>query len=204
METSKKKSNVGKIIVNVIVTCIFILVAYLALEIIIGFINKTPPCIFGHYIFVVATNSMEKTINVGDVVFVRKANFNDIQIGDIISFLDINPSDKIYGQYVTHRAFNYDGLGGIVTKGDNNPIVDSYSVTSSNFLGIVDHISPFLGGIIKVFTSNNSVIFIFMIIFLLIIVGLEVKNILMLKDKDKREKEKEKLKKEILDSIKKD
>ena len=43
-----------------------------------------------------------------------------------------------------------------------------------------------------------------MIIFLLIIVGLEVKNILMLKDKDKQEKEKEKLKKEILDSIKKD
>ena len=159
----------------------------------------------GVSIYTIVSPSMTPVIKVYDIVVnVKVSNPSSIQIGDIISFLDINPSDKIYGQYVTHRAVNYDGLGGIVTKGDNNPIVDSYSVTSSNFLGIVDHISPFLGGIIKVFTSNNSVIFIFMIIFLLIIVGLEVKNILMLKDKDKREKEKEKLKKEILDSIKKD
>jgi len=203
-----KKSKVWSIIGNVIIGLIIALVIYIVIEVIIGFTTGNPPCIFGHYIFVVQTGSMDPTIKVGDVVFVKKADFASInasyETGDIICFLDINPSDVVYGQYVTHRAVSINESGGIVTLGDNNHgVVDAYAVTSSNFLGVVDGVSSFLGSIVSLFTSSSSFIFIFIIVVLLIIVGLEVKNIMMIREKAKQEEAKEKLKEEIIKDINK-
>jgi signal peptidase len=204
----KNKSKVWSIIENVIIGLIVALIAYIVIEVIIGFVTGKPPCIFGHYIFVVQTGSMNPTIKVGDVVFIKKADFSSInaayETGDIICFLDINPNDVVYGQYVTHRAVSINENGGIITLGDNNHgLVDAYAVTSSNFLGVVDGVSSFLGTIVSFFTSSSSVIFIFIIIVLLIIAGLEVKNIMMIKEKAKQEEAKEKLKEEILKDINK-
>ena len=196
-----KKVNVWKWISNIFLALIVIFVIYLVIEIIIGIQRGLPPCIFNHYIFVVRTNSMENTINVGDVVFVRRELFANVKQDMIISFRDINPADKVYGQYITHRVIDISSKG-LTTMGDNNPVKDALLVTESNFLGVVDHISPFLGKVIGLFTTNASVIFIVMIVILLVIVGIEVKNIMMIRENDKNKNEKEKIKDEILKQIK--
>ena len=147
----KSKINWKKILKisgNVLLGILIAFILYLVVEIVIAFIIKKPPCIFNHYIFVVLTNSMEDTIMVGEVVFVKRAAFSNVNIGDIISFIDINPSDAVYGQYITHRVVGIDKKNDsyvFKTKGDNNLEPDNYDIFQNEVVGIVIYNIKYLG-----------------------------------------------------------
>lgn len=208
MRKSNMKSKINwkkilKISGNVLLGILIAFILYLVVEIVIAFIIKKPPCIFNHYIFVVLTNSMEDTIMVGEVVFVKRAAFSNVNIGDIISFIDINPSDAVYGQYITHRVVGITQNGLLITQGDNNIVQDSYRVSENNFIGIMDYHSKFLGSIVTFFSNNSNIVFIIVSIVLIAVICLEAKNFLILKEKAKQEDEKEKLKEQIMQEINK-
>ncbi len=199
------KKQVKKLIGYILLGIIIALIVYIVIKVIIGLVTNTPPCIFNHYFMVVATNSMEGTINVGEMVIVRKVDFSSINVDDIISFYCIDKSQAIYGEVITHRVIGIDNVvNGLITKGDNNLVQDSYMVYSDNFLGKVVAINPFIGQVFSFFKSSNITIFLIIFVILFAIVGMEIKNILILKDKIKKEKEIEKAKEEILKEIKKE
>jgi len=199
-KTKKTSKKVWKWVSNILTALIILLVVYVVFEIILGLIKGLPPCIFSHYIFIVATDSMEPTINVGDLVFVKRVTFESVNVQDIISFKDINPSDAVYGQYITHRVIGGDITSGFITKGDN-PLAsaDAYRVSADNFLGVIDGKSALLGKIVSSLSSGYSGLFLVLAIIMIVIIIMEVKNILILNEQRKREKEIERIKKEIMD-----
>lgn len=86
------------------------------------------PNIFGYKPFIVLSGSMESKISVGDLVFVKKVNPNELKVGDIIAFRD---SEDIV---TTHRIVDIEtkdnGLC-FVTKGDANNANDDGIVYSN-------------------------------------------------------------------------
>ena len=98
-------------------------------------------------LMVVTTASMEPTIKVGDLIYVKGIAPSDIEVGDIITFKP--PKDYIKGTLITHRVveISYDtNEVYFKTKGDNNPTVDPWIVTSQDVVGVQTAIIPGIGG----------------------------------------------------------
>lgn len=86
------------------------------------------PNIFGFKPFIVLSGSMESKINVGDLVFVKEINPNELKVGDIIAFRD---SEDIV---TTHRIVEIETKDNelcFVTKGDANNANDDGIVYSN-------------------------------------------------------------------------
>lgn len=137
--------------------------------------NNVVPLIGG---YIIITPSMVPTIKVKDAVLVKRANYSDLSIGDIITF---KSTDERYNDLtITHRIVGTQSItnGDLVyrTKGDNNRIEDSSVVDLRNIYGKVILTLPKLG-YIRDFI-NKPVGFILLIIMPLIgIVILNIKNI---------------------------
>ena len=90
------------------------------------------PNIFGVKPFIVLSGSMESKINVGDLVFVKEVNPNELKVGDIIAFRD---SEDIV---TTHRIVELETKDNelcFVTKGDANNANDDGIVYSNMIEG---------------------------------------------------------------------
>ncbi len=92
-------------------------------------LKSRAPSVFGYSSFVVATGSMTGTIDIGDMVIVKKTN--NYKIGDIITFFQD-------GQTIptTHRIV---GISGdcYITKGDFNNAIDGDLVEKEMIVGEV-------------------------------------------------------------------
>ena len=104
---------------KIIVITVLLIVLIINVSIIIQTKTKPNlvPNILGFKPFIVLSGSMESKISVGDLVFVKEVNPNELKVGDIIAFRD---SEDIV---TTHRIVDIDtkdnGLC-FVTKGDAN------------------------------------------------------------------------------------
>ena len=79
----------------------------------------------------VATASMYPSINVGDVVLIKKCGINDVKIGDVIEY-------QLEDQFIIHRITSKETKDGevyIKTKGDNNNSEDANVVTKDQIIG---------------------------------------------------------------------
>ena len=93
----------------------------------------------GYSLFKIVTGSMGETIPEGSVILCCRTDIEDIEEGDIVSFVSENP--QIMGKVVTHRvagiSMTEDGLVRLETKGDANLTIDSQYVTEKNLIGKV-------------------------------------------------------------------
>ena len=108
---------------------------------------------FGFYIIV--TPSMVPTINVNDIIVVKRINNDRYNIGDIISF---SSSDMNYnGLTITHRIVDKKNIsyGNSIytTKGDNNYLNDPSKVLTSHIYGKVLFKIPKMGYVRSIFSS---------------------------------------------------
>ena len=98
---------------------------------------EKPPSVMGVTPMVVLSGSMsgeaEGHIEVGDLVFVGKAEAEELEVGDIIAYLS-------GGSAVTHRIVAIDtaedGSLLFTTKGDANEVEDTEPVTEEQLIGI--------------------------------------------------------------------
>lgn len=98
----------------------------------------------GYKPFIVMSGSMETTINIGDLVIVKKVNSSSIHAGDIIAFKNGNI-------VISHRVkeiINDSGTYKFKTKGDNNNVADDFIVNSDAIEGIFVNKIPGLGSIL--------------------------------------------------------
>lgn len=111
--------------------------------------------------FVVASDSMVPTLQVGDLILMKQASntaadssFDDVKVGDIILFKNPHEVDDQTGQPITivHRvaeiAHTAEGDRVIRTKGDNNPRSIAgldYPIFKDYYLGKVVYVIPAVG-----------------------------------------------------------
>ncbi len=80
----------------------------------------------------IASNSMSKTINKGDLIIVEKLNQEEVKelvIGDILVY-------EYQEKVIVHRIVEISN-DKFKTKGDNNEVIDNYTVNSSDVIGKV-------------------------------------------------------------------
>ncbi len=102
--------------------------------------------IFGFQYVVILTNSMQPTINPGDLVITRPVPPSELHVGDIILY-EVHLGNATYK--ITHRivAIRTDKNGRyyFLTKGDNRKYIDPWRVYPDQVIGKVIFIIPGLG-----------------------------------------------------------
>ncbi len=148
-----KKTSVIKNIISVISYAIFIWLLLIGITLLIYVADvkiramkgdHTPP---NFNAYVVLTGSMEPGIMPKDVIFTKKVDIDDIEVGDVITF--ISSDNRFAGSIITHRVVDIidDDPEHIKfqTKGDNNNVADWALVEDYNVLGRVFFKLPKVG-----------------------------------------------------------
>ena len=93
--------------------------------------------VFGYQVLRVLTSSMKPAIEENTCIIVKRANVDQLQVGDIITFVSDDPDIK--GYYNTHRIYEISEENGeriFTTKGDAIPEPDPYPVHEEQVKGI--------------------------------------------------------------------
>jgi len=133
---------------------------------------------------IVLSGSMNPEINPGDIVVTNYLNPEEIKMNDVITFVYPENPDN----YVTHRVINitYEQGGlGFQTKGDANEDPDVNIVSSSEVVGKIGFVIPYLGYLPHFAKSSFGFVILIIIPGSLIIVN-EVFSIVKAKKKESK------------------
>ena len=150
-----------KKIKSIILTILIIILILIILSILYSKIIKKEKIVslFGNYVFIVETGSMEPTIKAGELIIVSKEK--QYNLNDIVTIID--DEDYIY----THRIISKDS-NMFITKGDGNSINDE-PISEKSILGKVILHSKALGFFVIYILKPLIVFYVFIIAVLYII-----------------------------------
>lgn len=177
----KKKISVPVLIVNIVVTVLFLFVFGCLLTVMIQSFSGKEPTLFGYRSFVVVTDSMTGTYDKGDVIIVKVIDSEDLakdpseilKEGDVITFIAPEGFGAVEGYTVTHRIVTapYEGEDGVTyvrTKGDAAAAADETPVPVNNVTGKVLGKSEALAGLQSVLRSKTGFLLVIVVPLLLI------------------------------------
>lgn len=119
--------------------------------------------ILGYKPYIISTGSMEPTLKVRGLVLIKEFPYEDVQVGDIISFV---PAE--IGKPVCHRVVEITPEG-FITKGDNNKTDDMGVVTKEEYKGrLVFHTNVY-ANLYYTITEGNRVVVV--AVFILLVAG---------------------------------
>ena len=131
----------------------FVMVVLVALAVLL----VVMPRVMGGLSLTVLTGSMEPAIQPGDVVVtqgVTTDNANQLQVGDVISFLPFSNDPTLVTHRIIEKSVGADGPE-FVTKGDNNSSADPWGrMTAQQIRGKLLFTVPKLG-YLRQFAGNN-------------------------------------------------
>lgn len=128
------------------------------------------PNLFGYKVYVVLSGSMTPNINKGDLVIVKDVSFNELSVGDVITF-----ESKKTDNYVTHRISEINSKEEkIITKGDANNIEDSSPVYKNNIQGKMIMKINGIGEYV-IFIQENILIIVPIVVIFIILVSIFIK-----------------------------
>lgn len=168
----KKKENFFKFTISVLSYALFIWLLLIGGTLLLYVADIKIRAAKGDYsapafnAYVVLSGSMLPEIAIKDIVVTKKVPAEDLEVGDIITF--IAPDSRYGGISITHRILDkyYDeSIGSYTyrTKGDNNNVADSALVPNNNILGKVILKLPKLGYIQDLLSSKGGLIFVVLI-----------------------------------------
>ena len=142
---NKNKKSVSRRIVSAVTTVLLVLIVALAVPL-------AGVRIFGFTPYAVLSGSMTPKYKIGDLVYVKETDFEDIEIGDVITFVaDSNLT------VVTHRVTEIDEENlSFTTKGDANSSEDASPVAYENVLGVVKFSIPKLGYVSNYISTKSG------------------------------------------------
>ena len=182
LESINKRRENAKIAKKVIEILAVILIYNIILIAISSENNVNLINMFGYKSYVIKTNSMEPTININDVVINKDVSQDEINVGDVITFLHD-------GEVITHRITKIENDGDVTqytTKGDNNNIEDTFKISYENIRGKHVLTIPYLGKVVQLL--ENKLLFLIIILIILIFMFAQLQN------QEKRENRREKKK----------
>lgn len=135
-ETAEKSNNKVLTIVGIVMCVILAPILIMNVTMIVkSFINPDKvPTLGGYAPLIVLTDSMYPKIESGDLIMIKSAKAEDVQVGDVISFFDPDGNGT---SVVTHRVKEIVNEGGLKfrTKGDANNAEDPSLVPAENLVG---------------------------------------------------------------------
>lgn len=133
-----------------------VFVYLLAVAIVVGALlfaaNQSPnKSLFGYRYYTVLTDSMKPAFVTGDMVIVKIAKADQINVGDAITFNPSSDSEAYLTHRVTEKIPNYEGTGVTCfrTKGDANNAEDSFLIDENRVIGTVSLAIPKLGLVVR-------------------------------------------------------
>ena len=181
VESINKRKNKTKTIKK-IVEIIAIILIYNIILIIVSSINGKNFNILGYKAYIVTTDSMQPSINAGDIVIVKNGKKDKIGQGDVITF---NQNDEV----ITHRVIkNITEENNVeyITKGDNNNTEDTFKVKYDDVIGKMVITIPYLGKIISILYNKIIILILLLVILIIIFIKIEKNE----KLENRREKKK--------------
>lgn len=119
---------------NVVSTCLVVLIVFCAVFLV-------GSRVLGYQVFNVISGSMEPTYSVGDLIYVKEVDVNEIEVGTPITFV-LNEDLVV----ATHRVVEIDAENQhFYTKGDANDTADASPVHFNNVIGVPKFAIPKLG-----------------------------------------------------------
>lgn len=182
LESINKRRENAKIAKKVIEILAVILIYNIILIAISSENNVNLINMFGYKSYVIKTNSMEPTININDVVINKDVSQDEINVGDVITFLHD-------GEVITHRITKIENDGDVTqytTKGDNNNIEDTFKISYENIRGKHVLTIPYLGKVVQLL--ENKLLFLIILLIILIFLFAQLQN--QEKKDNRREKKK--------------
>jgi len=128
--------KIVKKIINVITTIAVILVVLFAILV-------AGARLIGFKVYTVLSGSMVPTYNIGDLIYVKEINTNELKVGDNITFMI--SKDTVATHRIVEIVKNDDNTLSFRTKGDANEVVDANLVHSKNVIGRPEFKIPYLG-----------------------------------------------------------
>lgn len=176
-------SKTKKIIKKIAVTFSIILLIFTLSLVIMSIIAKKENkmfTIFGYSYSVVATPSMKPEINVGEIIIIKKLDYNKYletaKVGEDVIVYQSNIYNNIF---IVHKLYEITESG-LILKGVNNPAPDSEIVNQNNFHGIVvSHGGQLLGSFLL---GSRSLIYFIIVLFLLFVLVTELLPYLIKKE----------------------
>ena len=158
--------------------------------------SNKPNDIFGYYVFVVVSDSMDPTLKVNDIFLSVKTD--EIEEGDIITFLEDDCPLK--GELITHRVETIDKSGDeyiYYCRGDKEGAPLDNGITKDQIVGKYVTIIPGVSWLYRVMSTGIG----FFLIIILPISAIFITEIIDLIKKLKKNDEEEK-KQKYLDELK--
>lgn len=150
--------------------------------------EKNTTSILGYNLFVVLSGSMSEEFSVGDIAVSKKVDVETIEVGDIISFISIDPN--YLNEIVSHKVRSittYDGQLAFETYGTTTGVSDAYPALSENIIGKYTFTIPWVGNIVVFIQSSLGfallIILPIAVIFILQIIKL-IRRILAFRNED--------------------
>lgn len=148
---------------------------------ILGFLAIAAPLVMGYHPVVVLSGSMEPTYGVGSVIYYKEASFEEIAVGDPITFQ--NSEDGIM---VTHRVVEKDEAArAFGTEGDANGGRDPGMVSYENVIGKA---TPFCIPYAGYFVNAGKQPMIIFVMVLILLMGIVTDQVVKKQGSEKRGK----------------
>ena len=126
---------------------------------------------------------MEPDYPVGSLIYVKKTDYNNIKVGDVITFYmtdsDIVATHEVYEIDTTNKQFKTQGINNVDSNG--KIIHDANPVSFDNLIGTPIYCIPYLGYINKFITKSPG---------LYIVIGITLFVVIISFLFEKKEKEK--------------
>lgn len=172
-EMLKSKIRRRKTVKRIVNACFVLLSAFVVICVCIVFYQKIiakrkAVDLFGYSIFAVMSGSMLPSIDVYDVVVVKRVSVGKLSVGDVITFFDGD------GNIITHRIAEISENDGEVfykTKGDANNANDTELIPYESVIG---KYSYKISGGVRIFAAITSPLGIIIIISLFGFIGFSI------------------------------
>jgi|SRR3990170_6348000 len=106
----------------------------------------------GSPLMVVSSQSMQPTLNYGDIIVMKAEKAEDIGVGDVIAFNVPSPYDRLSPSPTVHRVvgkWSDNGEFYYKTKGDSNSDNDAWNVTAATVAGEYTQLKvPYVGSLV--------------------------------------------------------
>lgn len=161
IDSIKKRKEINNRIKKIIFIFLVIMLYNIVL-LYMSYIDKfDTPQFYIYKAYIISTESMQPTLNKGDVIIIKKTKKEDLKENDIITYKD-------KGEIITHRIVEIKPNGNkYITKGDNNISKDEQSLSFEDIEGKLVLKIPHLGNMVAGL-KNGIVIILTILIFLII------------------------------------
>ena len=177
-----------KIIFKIIKYLLTTLVVLILAVVLIQRFSNNNIKVFGYSIYTIVSESMKPEYDIGDMIFVKNVDKQDIKLNDDIVYM--GNIDSYDGKIITHRVIRIDN-NQIVTKGINNPIEDP-PIKYDQVYGKVAFKLCILSTFCKLM-NNNLMFYIIVFVPFTILIFLDLRDIVLDREEREEEKEKEKI-----------